>query len=49
MERELTVLHQPEAGLVGVEERPRAIDDVVQHRAEVELPGELLRHVTQRP
>ena len=35
--------HQPEPGLVGLEQRAGEVDDLPEHRGQVERPGELLR------
>ena len=49
VERILAFLDQPQTGLVGVEQRPGPIDDVIQHGAQVQLPGQLLCDVAKRP
>ena len=40
--------HQPEPGLVRLEQRSREVDDLAEDRREVERPGELLRDRSQR-
>ncbi len=46
-ERMIRLVEQPQAGLLGVEQRPRPVNDVVEDRRQVQLAGQLLGHVTQ--
>ena len=40
--------HQPEPGLVGLEQRAGEVDDLPEHRGQVERSGELLRDRSER-
>ena len=44
----LALLQEPEANLVGVEQRAGPVGNVVEHDAEVQLAGQLLGDVPQR-
>ena len=41
------VVEQPQARLLGIEQRAGAIDDVVEHGGQIQLAGQLLGHVAQ--
>ena len=49
LERMLTVVDQPEAGLVGFEHRPGQLDDLAEQRSELQRTRQLLGDGAQRP